>query len=217
MNTTPYEVIAAPFDVYFAPAGTARPDLAIDPVAATPVAWTLVGSSGALNYDSDAGVTVAHEQATNPWRSLGDAGSRKIFRSTEDLKIALQLADLTLEQYKHALNSNTVTDTAGATPLTGNRKIGLSRGFAVATVALLIRGRVSPYGDGTPPYGGGSNGTEWSMQYWIPRAAQSGNPTVVFKKDTPALLALEWMALVDPTQSEFERFGVLEIQDADAS
>jgi hypothetical protein len=209
MNTTPYEVIAAPFDVYFAPAGTARPDLAIDPVAATPVAWTLVGSSGALNYDSDAGVTVAHEQATNPWRSLGDAGSRKIFRSTEDLKISLQLADLTLEQYKHALNSNTVTDTPGATPLTGNRKIGLSRGFAVATVALLIRGRVSPYGD--------NSASPWSMQYWIPRAAQSGNPTVVFKKDTPALLALEWMALVDPDQSEFERFGVLEVQDADAS
>lgn len=208
MNTQPYEVIAAPFDVYFAPAGTARPDLAINPTAASPVAWTLVGSSGALNYDSDAGVTVAHEQATNPWRSLGDSGSRKIFRSTEDLKISLQLADVTLEQYKHALNSNTVTDTAGVTPLTGNRKIGLSRGFAVATVALLIRGRVSPYGDGTP---------EWSMQYWVPRAAQTGSPSGTYKKDTPFLLALEWMALVDTNQASDERFGVLEVQDADAS
>lgn len=208
-NAVPYEVIAAPFDVYFAPAGTARPDLAVDPVAASPVPWTLVGSSGALNYDSDAGVTVSHEQATNPWRSLGDAGSRKIFRSTEDFKISLQVADVTLEQYSHALNSNTVTDTPGATPLTGRRTIGLSRGFAVATVALLVKGRVSPYGDNAS--------SPWSMQYWVPRAAQVGSPSGTYKKDTPFLLALEWMALVDPTQSEFERFGVLEIQDADAS
>jgi pyruvate,orthophosphate dikinase len=40
-------------------------------------------------------------------------------------------------------------------------------------------------------------------------AAQSGNPSVVFRKDQPAGLALEWTALVDPSQDPDEYFGVL--------
>lgn len=201
-NTVPFEVIAAPFTAYVAPVGTAFPDLAETPAAP----WVKIGSSGALNYDSDSGVTVEHSQSTNPWRSLGDSGARKIFRSEEDLKVSLQLADVTAEQYRYALNSNAVTDTPGASPATGNRKVGLSRGFTVATMALLVKGAVSPYGE------------DWNMQYEIPIAAQSGSPTVVFKKDTPALLQLEWMALVDSSAaSEDERFGRIVMQDADAS
>lgn len=218
MNTVPYEIIAAPFDVYIAAVGTTFPDLAVDPTAHTPVAWSKLGSSLSLNYGDDEGVTIEHGQELNPFYALGDAGTRKVFRARESMNVRLKLYDLTLEQYRYALNSNSVTDTAGATPATGNRKIGLSRGLGVATVALLIKGRVSPYGDGTPPYGGGSNGTEWSMQYEVPRAVFGGSPAVVFKKAVPAGLDIEFMALVDTNAAnEFERFGRLIIQDADAS
>ena len=195
-NTQPFEIIAAPYKVYFAPTGTAFPaiDLAIP---ASP--WKLVGTSGDLNY-TDEGVTVAHNQALEKFRALGDSGSRKIFRTEEDLMIRLMLADITLEQYSHALNSNAVTTVAAGAGTAGYKVIGLSRGFAVATVALMVRGP-SPYGD------------NFTLQYEVPLAAQSGNPETVFVKSTPVALALEWTALVDPNAvSQFERFGRLRAQ-----
>jgi len=196
-NSLPYEIIAAPFKVYFAPVGTAFPLINAAPIAP----WALVGSSGDLNY-LDEGVKVSHSQTMNPFRALGDAGVRKTFRTEEDLMIGLTLADLTLEQYAHALNSNAVTTVAAGAGTAGYKKIGLSRGFSVATVALLVRGP-SPYGDG------------WTMQFEVPRAAQTGNPEPVMQKGEPAALALEWTALVDPNAAtEFERFGVLRAQSA---
>jgi hypothetical protein len=197
-NSTPYEIIAAPFTVWFAAVGTTFPLVNVAPSAS----WAKVGTSGDLNY-TDQGVTVAHSQSMSFFRALGDAGSRKVFRTEEDLKIRLILADLTLEQYSHALNANTVTTVASVIGAAGYKKIGLSRGHAVSTVALLVRGP-SPYAD------------DMTMQYEVPRAAQSGNPEPVYMKGTPAGLALEWTALVDPNAStEYERFGRLVAQHED--
>src|SRR4051812_30811466 len=127
-NSLPYEIIAAPFDVYFAPVGTAFPLIDVAPAAP----WAKVGSSGDLNYFAE-GVKVKHSQSIERWRALGDAGSRKAFRTEEDLMISLILADLTLEQYAHALNGNAVAVTAAGVGTAGYKKIGLSRGFSVAT------------------------------------------------------------------------------------
>lgn len=198
-NSLPYEIIAAPFTVWYAPVGSGFPN--VDDTPLTP--WAKVGSSGDLNYMDD-GVTVAHNQTIEKFRALGDAGSRKVFRTEEDLMIRLILADITLEQYLHALNSNTVT-TVAASSNAGYKWLGLSRGFSVATVALMVRGP-SPYGD------------SYTMQYEVPRAAQSGNPEVVYRKNTPAGLALEWTALVDPNAvSDDRRFGRLVAQHAAAA
>jgi hypothetical protein len=200
-NTVPYEVLAAPFTLYIADVGETFPD--VDTAPPEPD-WTKIGTSGALNYDSDAGVTVEHRQSLNPWRSLGDAGSRKIFRSEEDFIIRMELVDVTIEQYRIALNRNALTDTAAGLATPGTRKVGLSRGFTVDTMALLVRGDISPY------YADGA------MQYEVPIAAQQGSPTVVYRKDQPAKLALEWMALVDPSQAAAEYFGRLVAQDSDS-
>lgn len=201
MNTVPYEIIAAPFSVYIAAVGTAFP--AID--AAPGAGWTLVGTSGDLNY-LDEGVIVEHSQSQNLFRALGDCGSRKVFRTEEDLKVRLSLADVSLEQYRIAINRNTVTTTPAALGTGGFRTLPLSRNFPVDTVALLVRGPgVSPYG------------SDWNMQYEVPRAAQTGNPTVIYRKGEPAALALEWTALVDAAAAiPEERFGRLIAQDADA-
>jgi hypothetical protein len=189
-NTAPFEVIAAPYRVYVAPVGTAFPAVTVDE-SAIPTEWVLVGRSGDLNYDRGVGVVVSHTQTMAPWRSVGDAGVRKTFRTEEDLKISLKLVDLRLEQYQNAMNANTIT------PSGSTKKMGLSRGFAVSTFAVLIRSDVSPYGDGL------------NMQYEIPVAAQTGNPTInLSKPGEPAGLDLEWTALVDPdAASEDERFG----------
>jgi len=200
-NTVPYEVLAAPFTLYIATVGATFPLVDAVPGAG----WTKVGTSGALNYDSDEGVTVEHRQTLNPWRSLGDAGSRKIFRQDEDMIVRMKLVDITLEQYKLALNRNTVTDVPAGVGTAGYRKVGLSRGFTVDTMALLARADISPYG------------ADFAMQYEVPIAAQQGSPSVAYFKAAPAGLALEWMALVDPTQTAAEYFGRLVVQDADAA
>jgi hypothetical protein len=195
-NSLPYEIIAAPYDLFYAVVGTAFPLIDAVPSAS----WLKVGSSGNLNYDDGAGVKVSHQQKINLFRALGDAGCRKTFRTEEDLMIDLVLNDVTLEQYQHALNSNAVATNVASSGVAGFKKIGMSRGFAVATVALLVRGP-SPYGD------------QMTLQYEVPRAAQTGNPQVVFKKDTPVGLALQWTALVDPNASTpAERFGRLVAQ-----
>lgn len=201
MNSVPYEVIAAPYTLYLAVVGTTFPLIDATPA----VAWVKVGTSGDLNYDEGAGVVVEHSQTTNKWRSVGDAGSRKIFRTEEDMAISLKLVDVTLEQYKLALNHNTVTTVAAGVGTAGYRKVGLSRGFDIATHALLVRGNVSPYGE------------DWNSQYEVPRAAQTGSPSVMLsKKGEPAGLDLKWEALVDSTASAAERFGRLISQDGDA-
>jgi hypothetical protein len=199
LNATPFEVIAAPFTLWVAVVGTAFPLVSAVPA----VAWVEVGSSGPLNYD-DAGVTIEQPQSIAFWKSLGDAGSRKAFRSSEDLKIGLTLVDLTLEQYALALNHNAITTVAAASAIPGTKKIGLSRGFSVDTRALLVRGP-SPYmADGI-------------AQFEVPRAAQTGSPSTVFKRDTPAGLKLEWTAMVDPgAATPDEYFGRLVCETAAA-
>jgi len=199
----PHEVIiAAPYQVYWAPTGTAFTTL--DDL--TPNApWALVGTSGNLNYDEGAAITVMHEQEILEWQSLGDAGTRKVWRKREGLKVSLTLADLTLEQYRHAMNYNAVTDVAAGSGTAGYRKIGLSRGLLVAQVALMIRG-VSPYDNET-----------YLSQFEIPFAFNTGSQEVKLgSKDGPSMLALEWTAVIDPNASALERFGRLIAQDAAA-
>jgi len=202
-NSVPYEIIGAPFQVYVAPVLTAFPVINAAHAAVLAAGWTLIGTSGNLNYDQE-GITIEHTQEVNSWRSLGDSGIRKQFRIQEEMRIRLTLADVTLEQYRRAINDNAVSDTPAGSGTAGFRTLPLSRGSAIATVALLMRGP-SPYG------------ADWTMQYEVPVASQSGNPTIVWKRGEPAMLPLQFDALVDPNATtEFERFGRLVAQDADA-
>jgi hypothetical protein len=200
-NSAPLEVIGAPFTMWVAPVGTVFPEVDQEPDSTD---WTLIGSAGPLNYD-EAGVNVEHAQSMAFWRSLGDAGSRKVFRSSEDLKMGLLLVDVTLEQYSFAINGNTVTPTAAGPGTPGTKKIGLSRGFVVDTRAVLLRGPSPEMEDG-------------AMQYECPRAAQTGEPKPVYTKDKPAMLQIEWTALVDPDAADpSEYFGRIVVQTAVAS
>lgn len=200
-NSEPFEVISAPYTMYVAPVGTTFPAVGTpEPTEAVPQAeftnWTKVGSSGPLNYDRGVGVTVQHPRSITKWRSVGDAGSRKAFLTEEDLMVKLKLVDLTLEQYAHALNYNTVSEDSG------RRTIGLSHGFTIVTRALLIRGP-SPYGD------------QLNMQYEIPRAQQEGAPDVTLATPgTPAGLDLTWSAMVDTDATDpSEYFGRIIAED----
>lgn len=193
-NSEPFEIVGAPFEIYLADVGTAFPAIDDDPA----VGWALVGSSGSLNY-FDEGVTIEHGQSFNMWRALGDNAVRKVFRTEESLVISVTVADVTLEQYALALNSNAVTDSSNS------RKVGLSRGIAIATNSLLVRG--------PSPYIADAN-----MQYEVPICVQTGEPEVVYRRGEPAGLALQWTALVDvDAATTDERFGRLVAQFSDTT
>jgi hypothetical protein len=190
-NTIPYEVIAAPYVVWVAPVGETFPLIDSAPVGN----WVKIGTSGELNYTDD-GVTISQPQSIEKWRGGGDTGVRKVFRTEDDLVIKFGIADLTLEQYRYALNMNSITTVAAGSGSAGYKKLGLSRGNDVAQRALLVRGP-SPYGDAM------------NLQFEIPIAFETGTPEPVLgKKAEPAVLMLEWTAIIDPNASTvFERYG----------
>ena len=201
MSSQPFEIVAAPFTLWVGAEGVTFPDVDETPGAE----FTKVGTSGDLNYTED-GVTIAHAQTVEMFRALGSTGPRKAFRTEEDLRVSLVLADVSLEQYALAMEYNTVTTTAAGVGSPGYKSLGLSRGLNVARRALLVKGiDSSPYGTG------------WGSQYEIPVAVQVGEPEVVYVKGEPAGLALEFSVLEDPLASTTdERFGRYVGQNADA-
>lgn len=197
---TPFEIIAAPVTVYQAAIGEAFP--LID--AAVVGNWAKIGTSGDRNITED-GVTVAHPDEVEMFYSVGGTGPQKVFRVREGFMCRFILADISLEQYRHVLNDNSVTDTAAASGVAGFREVDLYRGVTVSQVALLIRGTFSAYGD------------TWNTQFEIPNCFQTGSPEPVFQKGVPAGLAFEYTAIEDPlAATSADRFGRLVKQDATA-
>lgn len=191
----PYQIVAGPFEVYVAPVGESFPAIDDSPPGGN---WTLLGTNGAEEYNEE-GVTVAHDETIEDFRMLGATGAVKSNRVSESLAIRFTLHDLTLEQYAAALNFNTVTETAAGAGTQGFKEVNLYRGFVVAQRALLVRGTgLSPYGD------------TFDVDYQVPRTRVASSPEVVFRKDQPAGLSLEFMALIDlNAANEGERFGKL--------
>lgn len=195
----PYEIVAGPFTLWLAPTGTAFPLLGVAPAED----WVKVGTGGDRNY-SEEGVTLTHNQSIAQARPGGTTGPVKAWRESEDLLVEMTLWDITLEQYRIAINGAAVTTTAPGSGTIGTKKMGLSRGREVTAYALLVRG-VSPYGD------------TWPLQYEVPRCYESGNPAPQYRKGTPAGLALQFAALEDlAAANESERFGRLLAQHAAA-
>lgn len=192
---TPYEIIGSPFTLYLAPVGTAYPLIN----AAPAVAWNKIGTNGTRNQ-SEEGVKVSHAQTLSYARPAGATGPVKAFLDSEDLKIAMTMWDMSLEQYALALNGNTVTTTAAGVGTAGFKKMGLSRKILIKEYALLVRGP-SAYDE------------VMNTQYEVPRVVHTGSPEIAFRKGVPAGISCEFMALEDLAAVDDEvRFGVVRMQ-----
>lgn len=192
----PFEIIAAPFVAYYAPLGEAFPLIDADPAGN----WVQLGTSGDESMTED-GLTVQHTQEVNKVRTLGSTVPIKAFRTAEDLMLSFTLLDVSLEGYRLTTNSNDVSTVAAASGVAGIKSVQFYQGEQVATMALLFRSLVSPYGDGM------------NMQYEVPYAFMSGSPEPVFRKGEPAAFALEFTALRDPNAAtKAESFGRLVTQ-----
>lgn len=206
-NATPFEVLAGlSIQFYTHDPDEAEPSLDDDATDLATAGWNKVGLSGDLSYDNGAGVSLDFAQDINFWKSLGDTGSRKAFRTSEDFKMKVKVVDLRLETLSVALNGNAVTTVAASAGHMGTKKIGLSRGLSVKVYGLLVRLMASPYGE------------DWYGQIYVPRAVMAGSPTVQFMKGDPAGLELEWAAMIKPDAADVtERFGLIRFGHEDAA
>ena len=167
-NVKPYEIIAAPANVYVAATGVAFPGInTVMPTAG----WSDLGKT-------EGGVMVRHTQSVEMLSSDQTIAPIKAIRSEESLEIEFALAELTLENYARVLNDATVTSTGGT-----EKKLQLYRGTVVNQFALLVRGP-SPYGD-------------FNLQYEVPVVVQTEEPEVSFVKDDKAVLSCVFSALDD--------------------
>lgn len=193
MAQAPYEIIAAPPELYVAVLGTAWPDLSDAPIAP----WALLGLLGNKNYTDD-GVEITHDQEIEPFTPVGLTVPYKIFRTSEDIRIAVSIVDISAATYAKVLNDITVIDTAASGPNAGNLNFDLMRGPQVEQYQMLVRIPESPSGEG------------FIMQYEFPRVYEGGTPHPQYMKGTPAMLECEFGCVWDSADG----VGRLRIQDA---
>lgn len=187
----PHHIIAAPYTIYLAPAGTAFP-LITDDERDFDAKWFKLGAAGAKDYD-EAGVTVSHEQALEYFRGADSTVPRKAFRTEEDLLISVTLADMSPEMYAKVINDAAVTTIAADVSRTGEQSFSLYRGTQAATFALLARGMSAV-----------DNGLV--AQYEVETVIEDGNPAPVYTKGTPALLECQFRAIDASGEGAFGTF-----------
>jgi hypothetical protein len=193
ITTQPQELLSGYLTLWIAPIGTAVPVLDTAPSGS----WVLVGTNGANDYDST-GLTVTHNQTLATFTPVGTTAPVAVWRTDEQLEVAVTLADSSAPQYAVALNDSAVTTVAATTGAPGESDVSLLQGTQVGIFALLCRG---------------SSALNQTMnaQYAIPAVYQSANPAPVYKKGAPAELALTFATILDPNGGGF---GKLQQQSA---
>jgi hypothetical protein len=199
MNVDPKEVITGPMELWIGIAGVMPPATNEEP---DPDDWTKVGTSGNRNYTED-GVVVQLPQSIEYWRGLGSTLPIKATRTSEDGIVTVTIADLSLEQFKLALNNNSITTTAAASGVAGVKSINLYRGPNVATFALLARGPSPYFATG---YG----------QFYLPVVVADGSPEMTWSKSgDPAAWELEVHVMADLDADEAAQAGKFEAMTAE--
>lgn len=193
LTTQPQELVTGPVTLYVAPIGTAVP--LVDTAPASP--WVQVGTNGPNDYDG-AGVTVTLNQTLATWTPLGTTAPVAVWRTNEQLEVAVTLADTSPNAFALAMNDVAVTTVAASTGNPGESDVPLLQGPQVSVFACLVRG-ISAL-----------NNT-MNAQYAIPAVYQGANPAPVYKLGAPAELALTFMTILDPNGGGF---GKLQQQSA---
>ena len=170
------ELVTAPFDLYWAPVGTAFPD--VDAVPAAP--WTLIGSGGAVRYSED-GVTVSWDVTTEDVNVLGDIDPVCVNITGRNMMVKVKMLDHSLDQLRLAFNLNAVTVDPGP-PETSS--LDLDTGSELTSIALLVRG------EGKSPEFAGAN-VQWEFDPVIEVASKE----LTYVKGQPAGVALEFRVL----------------------
>lgn len=189
VTTQPQELVAAPLTLYMAPIGTAVPAIDASPSTITGAGWTLIGTNGTNDYDST-GLTVTHNQTLATFTPVGTTAPVAVWRTDEQLTVSVTLADTSPTAYALALNDVATTTIVATTGVAGEVDVPLLQGTNVSIYALLAVG-ISALNNSL------------NAQYAIPAVYQSANPAPVYKKGTPAELALTFATILDPNGGGF--------------
>lgn len=173
------EIVNGPLDIYWAPVGESFTAIGSSPAGN----WAKIGTSGAHNFSED-GVTITSEKNVEYFRALASGYPRKAFISEADLMVSVAMADLTLSQFRLALNQNIVSSGGGID------QIQMDVGLDVSEIALLVRGT------GKSPQFSGSN-----VQWELPRVVEDGSRELSFVKGEPALVELNFVLIYDEGNS----------------
>jgi hypothetical protein len=184
--SVPYEVLASPFEAYWAPVGTAFPAINASP----PGPWALIGTSGNANH-SEEGITVTSEQTYEDIMVSGHNMPAKKLRLTESLVVSFTVYDMTLEVVRLAFNTNAVAAAAGPPAI---KTLQLERGTIINALALLLRGP-SPYLETV------------NMQYQLPRVVHTGGVPISHRRTGAAGVVLEFSLFADATVTAGQRYG----------
>lgn len=194
VNIAPFNIVMQVGEIWVAPVGTTQPLVNL----ATPAGpWTLLGTAGKLDYDTDA-VHVIMEHTVEEWMGAGSTMARKAQRTAEAIRATVKLADMSFEALRYALNSNPITTVAAASGIPGSKALPFYQGSVVQTIAACIRG-FSPY----------SGDTNSFSQVEIPNAYNAAGWDIgMLKGATPWAYTLDLRGMIDPAnQSSALRAG----------
>lgn len=202
---SPFEVIVGPMQIWAAPSDTPLPLRAFlaawageDDAMNTNV-WKPIprsgGDSGALRQVEE-GVTISFNQTVDPIRSTGSTLPIKYVRTQEDINVQFQVEDASALSVAAALQDAGnpdagVTSNVAASPYPAYKQVSLERGATVLHNALICRGQ--------SPYGTGGSTMDWNALYYMPKAAQIGQPSPNFSKNGAAMWQFEFSTLRSDT------------------
>lgn len=171
-NVSPYEILAARFNMFIAPAGTTIPALS----TGEPAGFTKLGKNGYKNITID-GFFASNPNSYEKFRSLGSPYPSKYFRTEADAMMRVTLADFRYEVLKFAFDDNDIA-VSGAGPYT--KKIGLTVGLSPRPM------RVIAYSAEGSPYG--NLGARLVMRHAVCTAPQEFN----FRRSGPVLVQISF-------------------------
>lgn len=185
MAQAPYEIIAAPANVWVAALATAFPEIDDAPGAG----WFPMGYT-------DGGVTVTHNQDIEELYVDQVQAPIKRRRTTESVTVEFSVAQLTIERYAKVLGK-TAPAPSGTPAVVA---IDLDMGPDITPFCMLVRGP-SPYG-------------EWNMQYELYSVSQSENPSVSYNREGLSSLSTSWAGNADITRTAGQQVGRLLAQQS---
>ena len=142
------EIIRGPVTLYVADAGTAQPEISMEP----PAAWTKLGASL-----SDEGLVMSFTDDEEETTTLDSPMIKKLNITKVAVEFSVSLVDMTVETFARVQNGVAVSTQAPGSGTGGYREAVMGYGFTVKYYAVLAKG-TSPYSE------------DMYHQQWMPRA-----------------------------------------------
>jgi hypothetical protein len=205
-TASPFEAVVGPMEVWTAPSDTVFPLRAFlaswdgeNDAQSVIDEWKPIPRTGGENgvlRQSDEGVTINFSHSIERIRASGSTLPIKIIRTEEDIVISFMVLDTTPLAVAAALRNagapaGLITHIDAASPYPAHDKMVLERSATVFHNALLCRGQ-SPFGDGQQT-------EDWNALFYIPKAAQVGQPSPNFSKNAIAMTSFEFSTIKSDT------------------